>query len=188
MVEWETLQALLDYAKDLDAQDIKSEVDAIYANRLLIEEPNRLESLTDQVAQILRKALNFNYERYSATYQFLMAELEKDTAWQKLSDAQRGAILETLKIASVPAIATGTVDEIMESLDAISLKTLYFRYESLPGLFEQARLKAVQLTEPKAKGVALPRRTLQTENDARRWLTDVEAILLEKIKEGPVVV
>jgi len=188
MVDWETLQTLLDYAKDLDAHDIKSEVDAIYANRLLLEEPNRMETLTNQAAQILRKALNFNHERYSDVYQFLMLELGKDTAWQKLSDDQKSAILESLEIASVPAIATGTVDEIMESLDAISLKTWYFRYESLPSLFEQARLKAVQLTEPKAKGVAFPRRTLQTENDARQWLTDVEAILLEKIKEGPVVV
>lgn len=188
MVDWETLQDLLDYAKDLDVQDVKNEVEAIKANRLLLEEPNRLEALTDQVAQILRKALTFNHERYSATYQSLMAELEKDRAWQKLSDDQRTDILETLEIAGVPAIATGTVDEIMESLDAISLKTWYFRYQSIPGLFEQARLKATQLTEPKAKGVALPRRTLQTENDARQWLAEVEAILLDKIKEGPVVV
>ncbi len=188
MIDWKTLETLLDYAKDLEIKQIKKEAEAISSNRLLIAEPNRIESLVDGTVQLLRKSLTFAHERYSESFKKLLGELEKDPSWQKISPDQQKDILSNLDIADIPVIATGSVDDIMESLESISLKTWYFRHESLPGLFEHARLKAVQLTEPKATPMKLPRRTLKTEDEAHQWLNEVETELMEKIKGGPVVI
>jgi hypothetical protein len=58
----------------------------------------------------------------------------------------------------------------------------------LPAKFAQARLAAAKLLEPKAVRVALPSSTIHNEAEARKWLCQVEEMVLEQLKNGPVVV
>jgi hypothetical protein len=68
------------------------------------------------------------------------------------------------------------------------LATWKDRREALPAKFSQARLAAAKLLEPKAVRVTLPSSTLHDEAEARKWLSQVEEMVLEQLKTGPVVV
>jgi len=116
------------------------------------------------------------------------AELGSDANWQKLTPVQQENILAEQGLTGVPAIATGTEAEILQSLTAMPLATWKDRREALPAKFAQARLAAAKLLEPKAVRVVLPPRTLHNETEAKDWLQQVEKLVLEKLKSGPVVV
>jgi hypothetical protein len=44
----------------------------------------------------------------------------------------------------------------------------------------------VQLLKPNVVHVAIPRRTLNDDGELKAWLTEVEALIREKLKSGPV--
>jgi hypothetical protein len=187
--DWTTLEELLELATGLGpAEKLKEHAQAIKVNRLLLAEPNPMLELNEQATQLLRKALNHGQEEYRKVYDALMSQLQLDTNWQKLSDGQRQIILANANIAAVPAISTGSVDEIIESLKKMSLDIWRYRREALPSLFEKARLEAAILLEPKVVQINLPRRTLRTPDEAKAWLNEVESLLNAQLKQGPVMI
>lgn len=187
--DWTTLEELLGLANGLKpAEKLKEHALAIKTNRLLLAEPNPMLELNDQATQLLRKALNHAHDEYQKVYDTFMSQLLQDANWQKLDAGQRQAILANANIAAVPNIATGSVDEIIESLGKMSLDIWRYRREALPSIFEQARLEAAKLLEPKVVQVSLPHRTLRTADDAKVWLSEVETLLAQQITVGPVMV
>ena len=56
-----------------------------------------------------------------------------------------------------------------------------------PGL-AKAALAAAKLLEPKTQHVHLTSPTLKTETDIRDWLAQTKAKLVEKLKDGPIVI
>ena len=187
--DWTTLEILLDLAKGLKpAEKLVEHAEAIKASRLLLAEPNPMLELNEQATQLLRKALNHAHDEFQKVYDILLSRLQQDSNWQRLDDGQRHSILKNGNIAVVPAIATGTVDEIIASLERMSLDILRYRREALPSLFEQARLEAAKILEPKVVQVSLPHRTIRTADEAKAWLSEVEALLGEKLKDGPVMI
>lgn len=186
--DWSTLETLLELAKGLKpAEKLVEQAEAIKASRLLLADPNPMKELNEQSTQLLRKALNHAHDEYQKVYDALMTQLQMDSNWQKLNDSQRHAILTNANIVAVPAIATGSVDEIIESLEKMSLDIWRYRREALSSLFEQARLEAAKLLEPKVVHVSLPHRTIRTPDEAKEWLEEVETLLGEKLKDGPVM-
>lgn len=187
--DWTTLLDLLDLAKGLKpAEKLAEQAEAIKVNRLLLADPNPMQDLNEQATQMLRKTLIHALEEYRKVYDARMFLLLQDANWQRLSESQRQTILANGNILEVPAIATGTVDEIIESLEKISLDVWRYRREALPSLFEQVRLEAAKLLEPKVIPVALPHRTLRTPDEVEAWLGEVAKLLVETMKDGPVMV
>ena len=137
------METLLELAKGLKpAEKLVEHAEAIKASRLLLAEPNPMLELNEQATQLLRKALNHAHSEYQKVYDNLMAQLQQDANWLKLNDSQRQTILTNANISSVPTIATGTVDEIIATLEKMSLDIWRHRREALSSLFEQARLEA----------------------------------------------
>ncbi len=189
ITDWLVLEELLQYASDLGpAAKLKEQAQAIENNRMLLNDPNPMEGLIEQAIQLLRKALAHAHDEFGKVYDQKMSQLLEDANWQKIEETQRNSILKNNGIVAVPVIAMGNVEEITESLDVISLESWRLRREALPHLFEQARIEAAKLLEPKVTPVNLPHRTLRTEDDARAWVKDIEILLIEKIKKGPVMV
>ena len=187
--DWSMLEELLGLAGGLGpAEKLKEHAEAIKANRLLLAEPNPMSELNEQATQLLRKALNHAHDEYQKVYDPLMSQLQLDANWLKLEEDKRQRILTNANVATVPAIATGTVDKIIASLEKMSLDIWRYRREALPSLFEQARLEAAKLLEPKVVQVNLPHRTLRTGDDTKAWLDEVELLLSEQLKQGPVIV
>jgi hypothetical protein len=186
---WQTLQALLGQATGLPEEaDCKVQVQAITDGRMLLASPDPVPGLCDKLTKVLRKALVQAQADFRQVYDLEAASLSSDATWQKLTPAQQEDILTTQGLTVVPQIATGTEAEVLESLIAIPLATWKDRREALPAKFVQARLAAAKLLEPKTVRVTIPSRTLHNETEANDWLKQVEKMVLEQLKNGPVVV
>lgn len=186
---WQTLQALLGQAAGLPGQsECQAQALAITDGRMLLDTPDPVPELCDQATKILRQALVQAQADFRQVYEAEETALASDANWQKLNSQKQQDILATHGLTGVPAITTGTEAEVLESLTAMPLATWKDRREALPAKFAQARLAAAKLLEPKTVRVTLPSGTLHNETEVNDWLTQVKKLILEQLKNGPVVV
>jgi len=187
--DWQLLQTLLRLSKGLAFHDrLHTEVEAIKANRSLLAEPSPLDSLIDGTIGQLREAINHHVKACQTEYGQRLAELEADSHWQQLDAARRQAILERRQLAELPAVSLASREDVIDGLESCSLEQWSDRTASLAARFEAARQDAVKLLQPKVQHVPLPKRTFENEAQLRQWLAEVEASLLAKLAEGPVMV
>jgi hypothetical protein len=184
---WHSLAELLKHAKTLGPYAaLKAEADAIESQRSLLAEPDPVRPLLDKVVDLLRLALNAKLEAYKTAFGDQQVQLGKDADWNKLSDVQRTELREKHHLAAIAAVPLGTPDQLQDALDDCDLDHWVSRAQALPSRFEAARHAAVQLLKPNVKHVAIPRRTLNNEAELKAWLTEVEALIGARLKEGPV--
>jgi len=86
------------------------------------------------------------------------------------------------------ALDLSSPDSILDELERCSLTQWPDRTQALKGRFEQARMDAVRLLEPKVQRVDLPRRTLTDESELADWLAETEARIRAKLADGPVMI
>jgi hypothetical protein len=86
------------------------------------------------------------------------------------------------------AVDVTTPERILDELERCSLSQWADRTQALKGRFEQARLEAAKLLEPKVQRVDLPRRTLKDEAELATWLEEAEERIRGKLSDGPVMV
>ena len=107
---------------------------------------------------------------------------------RRSSSHDRDRILKGLNIAKASKGATGTEQEVLESLERISLEAWRTRTAALPQLFAEARIQADKLVEPRTHHVKLGSATLRTPEEVRAWVAKTEQVLLKQLKQGPIVV
>jgi hypothetical protein len=184
---WGQLSDLLKHSKTLGPYaDLKAEADAIQAQRSLLAEPDPVRPLRDKAADLLRQALNAKLADYAQAHQKLEAQLSADADWQKLSDAQRTELTSKHSLKALPKVETGTPEQLQDALDDCDLEHWVSKTQALPSRFDAARHAAVQLLKPNVVHVSIPRRTLNDAAELQTWLSEVEALLAEKLKQGPV--
>ena len=186
---YERLLSLASHAKELDvASETQPQIEAISANRSLLADPDPVPDLTRMLADALRTALVEAETGFSTTYDEELEQLESAESWQKIEQAERDRILEDLRIEKVSKGATGTEQEVLESLGRISLYDWRTRTAALPQLFAEARIRADKLVEPKTHHFKPRRTTLRTPEDVKDWLGETERELLKQVEQGPVLV
>ena len=184
---WYKLGDLLRHAKTLGPYaGLKDEADAIDAQRSLLAEPDQVRPLLDRVVDLLRQALNTKLDAYRSAFQGLEAQLTADADWSKLSDAQRADLKLKHHLTPLAAIPLGTPEQLQDALDDCDLDHWVAKTQALPSRFDAVRHAAVQLQKPNVVHVTIPRRTLNDEAELQDWLGEVEALLSEKLKTGPV--
>ena len=134
----------------------------------------------------LRDAVSHRLQGYKDEHARCLKQLEEDSHWQQLGNEQRQEILEKRNLLSLPEPALGDADAIVETLNDVSLEQWNDRKESLASKFDNARLEAVQLLQPKIQRISLPRTTFENEADVDAWLDQVKQQILSKLEEGPV--
>lgn len=77
---------------------------------------------------------------------------------------------------------------ILEELERCSLPQWADRTQALKGRFEQARMDAARLLQPKVTRVDPPRRTIADEAELAAWLEDAEPRIRDKLSDGPVMI
>lgn len=186
---YERLQALARHADGLEAaKEVQPQIDAIVANRSLLDATDPVPDLAKALADALRAALT-EAERYNAeVFDEELQRLESAESWQKIERADRDRILKGLAIAQDTTGAIGTEREVLESLQRIPLDVWRTRAAALPRLFAEARVQADRLIEPKTRHVKLDSATLRTPEEVKAWVEKTEQELLEQLKHGPVVV
>jgi hypothetical protein len=186
---YKRLLALLSHAGDLDAaKEVKPQIDAIAANRSLLDATDPVPDLTKTLADALRAALVQAEKRYAEIYDKEIQRLKASESWQKIDQIDRDRILGGVHIAKVVKGATGTEQEVLDSLERISLDAWRTCTAALPQLFADARIQADKLIEPKTHHVKLGSATLHTPEELKAWIEKTEQELFEQLKQGPIVV
>ena len=188
---WLVLKRLASHAANLqDADVILSQVGAIEQQRQLLEDPDLVSPLIGSVTQLLRDELNALKQQWETLWEDGGEKLGKDENWRRLEPEQRNQLRmqQQLQESAAPAISVESTEAVLETLDANSIPSLSDRIAAMPGRFEKIAFGAAKLMEPHVQTVSLPGRTLKTEADVDSWLDESRALLLEKIRKGPVIV
>ena len=187
---YERLQALLDHTRDLDIfVEVQPQIAAIADNRLLLDATDPVPDLTKMLADALRTALASAEKRHTQTFDREFERLSKAESWQKIAQADQSQTLKKLNITDkAKKGATGTEQEVLESLQRIALASWQTQTAALSQLFTDARIAADKLVEPKTRHVKLASDTLRTPEELKVWLEKTEQELLEQLRQGPIVV
>jgi len=111
----------------------------------------------------------------------MFSELEAEQHYQL------GASKQLIE-ASKPKVDVEDTDAILQILYRLPLTAFQDRVAAMPSRFDQDEFGAAKLLEPEIQDVAIPSRTLKTEEDVDAWLEEVGELLRTKIKKGPVIV
>ena len=186
---FERLRALARHADGLHvARDAKPQIDAIVADRRLIEASDPVPDLVRKLADGLRTELARLQEHFDEIHGREQQRLENAASWQQIKQEDREAILARSRIEKAPKAVTGTEQEVLESLDRISLYGWQTRTAALPQLFADARAEADRLIEPKIRHLKLSSAALRTPADVRAWVETTERDLLREVEQGPIVI
>ena len=183
------LLALARHGEGLDAvQEARPQIEAVTANRSLLAPTNPVPDLAGKLTDALRAGLADAEKRHAEIYDEEWRRLSNAESWRKIEPKARDGILDRLRIAKAEKGATGTEQEVLDSLERISLDGWRTRSAALPQLFADARAEADRLMEPAVRHLKLASPTLRTPEDVKTWVEATERELLDGIKQGPVVV
>ncbi len=184
---WGQLKALLAHAKDLGPYPgFKAEQEAIEAQRSLLDNPDPVRPLLDNVTEVLRQALTAKLSAYSAEFEAQTKALEADSNWQKLSPEQRTKLIADHHIEAPKAVSLASAHDLLDALDDCNLQRWIERTQALSTRYAAVQLDAAKLLKPNVVQVKLPKRTLNDTSEVKAWLAEVEATLLEQINKGPI--
>lgn len=186
---WTLVERLAKHAQGLaSAEDLLKQVDAVRAQRLLLEPTDPVAPLRSGLADVLRKALLDAHDAYEAEFGKGVSSLEGSSLWPKLSAADRASILTSVGLTPAGALSVSTDDALVGALDAKSLLSRSAEADAVPGRVQKALEQAAKLLEPKVRTISIERSTLVTENDVEAWLDRQKSALVAAIKIGPVLV
>ncbi len=188
--QWRLLQRLLNHAVGLkDVEVFRSQANAIKQQRQLLADPEPTAPLIAGLTQLFRDELNKLQEKWEERWQTGEQQLDHDPNWQQLEPEQRSQLrrAQQLTAAAKPKIELESTAAVLHTLDEIGLLAFQDRVAALPARYENLKLEAARLLEPEIQEVSLPKRMLKNENDIETWLQEVRRLLLEKIKDGPLL-
>ena len=186
---FERLRRLARHAEGLEALgEVEPQTEAIVAARRLLDLSDPVPGLSSKLTDALRGALVQAHERYHEVYEREQRRLEGAESWRRIAEEDRNGILARLHLEKVSKGATGTGQEVLESLDRISLDGWRTRTAALPQMFAEARAEADRLVEPKIRHVKLGSATLRTPDDVKAWAETTERELLEQVRKGPIAI
>lgn len=186
---FERLRKLIKQAAGKPLVDpIKPQFDAIVNQRSLLADSDPVPALSKALVDGLRQAINDAAQAYANTYETESAALHASDSWQKIGEQDRTTILNRLGVQKLDKGAVGTEQEVLASLDKISLDTWATKTAALPHQFAEARVQAAKRLEPKTQYIKLDSHTLRSPEDVDAWLAQTRQKLLAKLSDGPVVV
>ena len=169
-------------------KEVQPQIQAVAANRSLLAAMDPVPDLAGKLADALRAALADAEDRHARTHDEEWQRLSSAESWRTIGPEARAGILGRLRIEKASKGATGTEQEVLESLERISLEGWRTRTAALPRLFADARAEADRLVEPAVRHVKLESSTLRSPEDVKDWVEATERELLDRIRHGPVVV
>ena len=186
---WQTVERLSLHAQGLpDAAAALAQVEAVRANRLLLDPADPATPLRATLANALRQAVNAAQQAHEDAYATGVTALEGNDNWKKLGAADQTRILGDVGLAAPTKPDLSTDAALVTVLDTRNLAARRAEADAVAGRVSTALKQAAQLLEPKVQFVALEKATLHTEAEVLQWAARQEAALLAALKSGPVQV
>jgi len=187
--EWETLKRLLTHAVAFEpTEDVAARADAVEENRLLLKDPDEVAPLANDLTTKLRAEVKSLHQQLTDAVTAAVSALQIDQNWGRLEPAKQQELLQKYNLIVPTAPELGSTGAVLTALDAASLAARRNEVAAVPARADQARIEAAQMLMPKARPVALPRKTLESAKDVDEYVEEVKALLAAEIENGPVVV
>lgn len=188
---WVTLKSLMGHAAGMkDAEVIVAQVKHMEQERQLLADPDPITPLIANLTQLLRDELNRLDKEYEELHEKGMERLDADTNWQQLEPEQRYDLLSAqyLHAAARPKVEVQSTNDVLSTLNNVSLTTFTDRVAAIPARFESAAISAAELMIPDIKSIQVLRRTIRTVEEIEPWIDDVREQLKAAIEKGPIVI
>lgn len=187
---WIVLQRLMSHSTGLQGAEIfHSQMKTIEQQRQLLESPDLVAPLVANLTQLLREQLNQLKISYESSHKQGMSRLQADTNWLQLEPEQRNELLseQYLTKASMADIQVATTQEILATLEKVTLSALADRVAAMPGRFDAVLVAAAELMEPEAQFISLPSCTIKTPEDIDNWVQEARKKIEAALQHGPVI-
>jgi len=181
-------EQLLEQAVGIAGMDAQaSTLEAIRANRSLLDDPDSVATVLKAVGTALRSALTQAQGRYAATLAAEQAKLDAHPTWNALLPPKQAALLQAAGINPLPMPGTDADEDLLAALKARDLSASQTLTDALPTRFDQALAAAIKEAEPKARRVFLPGATIHDEAELDDWLAAARAEIETALAQGPVI-
>lgn len=185
---WDRLLEFNRFATELPgAESWNASIDAIVKNRSLINEPDPVPPLIHNVAHALREEVTKVQRELAAAFEFGERRLAQSDVWQRLSSDQRKDLAARCQLSPPPTMSLATDQELLDALRYSSLSERRNLLDAIPQRFSRALEEATRLLVPKAVRVTLPSATIKNETELDAWLDEAREHIVEKLKDGPVI-
>jgi hypothetical protein len=187
--EWAVLNRLIDHSRGLDGSAAVAGLrDAIFANRLLLSEPDPVAPLVASLVSILREVLLSEVAGLGDAYAVELASLEASAEWKKLDSDDRAELLKDAGLIQMESPVVNTEEEVLKALDLTPLAAWRERAQALPAKISAARASAARKFEPKSVSVKPPSATIRTESEADAYVSQLRSELGQHLNAGETVI
>jgi len=187
--QWKLLADLANYTNaDSGMEQLKSEIDAIRENRLILQEPDPIQPKLIDLTEKLKAALNKLKESYISLYDLKMAELQANVYFSKLTPEQKHTINANHQLLAKPEIKPLDANALLYQLQKASLYTWDTKIAALPGQFQSALDDAIQLSAPQSKTFSLPRRTITSQAEIESYIAELKTELENLLKDSSSII
>jgi hypothetical protein len=187
--ELRQLERLLRHAADLPmATAVGSSLAAIRDGRQLLDDPDPITPLLQQVTGTLRSEVKQRAEELGNAKRAVVEELESWTEWAKLDPADRDVIITEARLSAetFPDVSSG--DRLLEVLDATPLNGWQDRINLVPSRRDQARQRALKKLQPESVRVTMPSVAIANEDDLISYLDGVRLRVQPHLEAGKTVI
>jgi hypothetical protein len=160
---------------------------AIQANRSLLDDPNPVDSVLSTVSPALRQALTSAYEHFQQVMTDERARLAAHPAWASLEESKQEALLRDAGVVRRPGPVTATDAELLLALQHCDLAGWRTQANALSTCFAAALTAALKEAEPKATRIVLAGATIRNAEELEAWLDAARARLQQALNDGPVI-
>jgi hypothetical protein len=188
MPSWELLINLNRFAGDNETfKAIKEEIAAILSERMILHEPDPIQTPLLKLTDLLRQALNDLKLKHNSIFDEKMEGLQQNEYFQKLTPEQKREILRKYQLLGKPEIISYDSLKLLQQLNHISLEAWEDKVAALPSKFQQALEEAILLSAPKAESYRLPKRTIRNEAELEEYLDGVRKEIKDLLNNGDVI-
>ena len=187
---WDKAQRLIMHAQQLPiADELAPRLEAVKADRLLLDEPDPVLPIVKDLEEALRAALVTEKAAFDAAREKGMAELSGDEMFRQLPEERRKAIVAKCGLSALDMPKVDTEDSLLKELDATSLSQWADKTAGLESRFERARQIAAAELEPTKVTLKPPKALLKTKPEADAYVESLRDEILKQIEAGhPVVI
>ena len=186
---WILLESFFKQVGDLtEASQLKSQMEAIRSDRTILNNPDPIPPLLNQITALLRKAVSEIHELMVTERDREVAELEASENWSKLQPEERERILVSNGLGPIPELCIGTDQELIDCLEDTAIKGWEERLLALKARVDRARGEAARQVAPKAVTVRPSPATLNSREDVEAYVRELRDQLLAQVDEHPVII
>lgn len=190
---WSLLKELLSHARTLPvADEVQPERDAIESNRSLLAAEDPTTPLLAKLTSALRSELSTLAESHQAGYLAAIAQLATDATWLRIKPDRQQAILDEVGLVAPfkPTMKSDT--DLNAELQRASLSARADAIAAIQGRVRRALELALEVgggkTQKPTIKVSITPTTLETEDQAKQFLSQLEGRIKEGLEKGAVIV